>query len=319
MSSIGPQIPPHLLNQTKPSTSDDDEEAGPQLPPEHASANRSDEQRGQKQEEEESDEDDYVPALPPDLAASRRAGPSLPSLSPPRASPPKRVIGPSFPPPSFQEDDDDDEVGPVPLPAGAGPVEEDGVREFLEREERRRKAAEDAAKPKALQREEWMLVPPSSQGLLGSLDPAKLRQARQFSKSTNVKSTDTTLWTETPAERQQRLADEVSGKKRRIENAEPDVDAEDALRKRRRDEVVRQGVEEYTRKHRGPTLLQQHATSEKSSKDKAGSEEPPVIWDHARDMALGGRLMDDKKRDQIINDSKGLSDRFGAGRTGGFL
>ncbi|TFK47984.1 hypothetical protein OE88DRAFT_1611754, partial [Heliocybe sulcata] len=253
-------------------------------------------------EEEEEEEDDYVPALPPDLMAARNAGP------------PKRVIGPSFPPPRYEDEEEDEDIGPAPLPAHAGPVVEDGVREFLEREERRRKAEEEASKPKALQREEWMLVPPSSQGLLGSLDPAKLRQARQFSKNTEVKSIDNTLWTETPAERQQRLADEVSGKKRRIENAAPEVDTEEVARKRRRDAAVRQGVDEYTRKHRGSTLLQRHAEDEKSSKPT--DDEPPVIWDHARDMSLGGRLMDDKKRSQIINDAKGLGDRFGSGRSG---
>ncbi|KZT18213.1 hypothetical protein NEOLEDRAFT_1143684 [Neolentinus lepideus HHB14362 ss-1] len=314
MSSIGPQIPEYLLKQV----SEEGEEEGPQLPPDLRSANRS--EQAPQDDEDEEEEDDYAPALPPDLAVSRKAGvpvtpPKPNSLSVSASS--KRIIGPSFPPPRYEEDEEDDEVGPAPLPAGAGSSAEDGVREFLEREERRRKAAEEASKPKSLQREEWMLVPPSSQGLLGSLDPAKLRQARQFSKNTEVKSNDMTLWTETPAERQQRLADEVSGKRRRIENAAPEVDSEEIARKRRRDAVVRQGVEQYTRKHRGATLLEQHAEAEKSSRPI--DDEPPVIWDHARDMALGGRLMDDRKRNQIIHDSKGLSDRFGAGRTGGFL
>jgi len=36
-------------------------------------------------------------------------------------------------------------------------------------------------------------------------------------------------------------------------------------------------------------------------------------------MALGGRLMDEKDRRRIIQDSKGLSDRFGSGKGGSFL
>jgi len=48
-------------------------------------------------------------------------------------------------------------------------------------------------------------------------------------------------------------------------------------------------------------------------------EEPGAIWDHARDMALGGRLMDEKDRRRIIQDSRGLSDRFGASKGGSFL
>ncbi len=55
------------------------------------------------------------------------------------------------------------------------------------------------------------------------------------------------LWTETPAERQQRLADEVSGKRRRAVNADPDAEDEvDARKRKRYDAEVRKGVEEYT-------------------------------------------------------------------------
>ncbi|KAG1795893.1 hypothetical protein EV424DRAFT_589810 [Suillus variegatus] len=49
-----------------------------------------------------------------------------------------------------------------------------------------------------------MLVPPKSGDLLASLDPTKARP-RQFVRSAPP-SCDTSLWTETPAERQQRLA-----------------------------------------------------------------------------------------------------------------
>lgn len=61
---------------------------------------------------------------------------------------------------------------------------------------------------------------------------------------------DNTLWTETPAERQQRLADEVMGKKRRVENADPDLleeDAgEDAHKRRKREAALQRQVEEFT-------------------------------------------------------------------------
>ncbi|KAI0271671.1 hypothetical protein BC834DRAFT_860719 [Gloeopeniophorella convolvens] len=181
-----------------------------------------------------------------------------------------------------------------------------------------------------------MLVPPTSSALPAALDPAKLSKPRQFSRSTAPpKVVDNTLWTETPAERQQRLADEVMGKKRRAENAEPDADATaDAQKRRRRDAELARHVDEYTvrafrlqltlaltvgqRKHRGTTLLDKHA-QEDAKKDGAGGDEAAGIWDHARDMALGGRLMDDKDRRRIIQDAKGLSDRFGAGTSGGFL
>lgn len=81
-------------------------------------------------------------------------------------------------------------------------------------------------------------------------DPLKLK-ARQFSRggSSASRSAPNNLWTETPAERQQRIADEVAGKKKRAANADPDADlhgnAEDNRRKRRRDEELRKVVEEH--------------------------------------------------------------------------
>jgi hypothetical protein len=71
------------------------------------------------------------------------------------------------------------------------------------------------------------------------------------------------------------------------------------------------------KKLRGPSLVDQHKSA--SDKKKGDSDEPPVIWDHARDMGLGGRLMDDDKRNQMLREAKGLGDRFSGGKSGGFL
>jgi hypothetical protein len=58
---------------------------------------------------------------------------------------------------------------------------------------------------------------------------------------------------------------------------------------------------------------------EEAKRKKSTSEEPAAIWDHARDMGMGGRLMEEKDRRKAIQDAKGLSDRFGAGKGGSFL
>ncbi|KAF8551915.1 hypothetical protein OG21DRAFT_1512145 [Imleria badia] len=308
MSSIGPHIPEHLLPTVSATT-------------ENNAA--------------ESDEDDYTPALPPELAAARKAaapsgptpGPSI-RHSPSPPPPPRRVIGPAFPSarPTHAVDPDSDsdaDVGPRPLPAhvlAATREEISGVEEFLEREARRRKNVEEAKQPKKLVRDEWMLVPPKAGDLLGSLDPTKLK-SRQFGRGTApARDSDTSLWTETPAERQQRLADEVSGRKRRAANADPvaDEDEEEARKRRRRDAEIRKGVDEHTRKARGPALVEAH-TEREAQKKKETDEPPPAIWDHSRDMSLGGRLMDDKQRQKLLHDAKGLGDRFGTGKSGGFL
>ena len=201
MSFIGPELPSHLKNdEDEPSETgppiiaqqstlniydqddDDDDDGpkpaaiiGPSIPPEFLKPPESN--------------DDHIGAnLPPHLR--KEAGPTAgPSTG-------KRQVGPTFPsyaptydPTTYHNDeDDDDDFGPKPLPAGMQHHQTDAVKEFIEREEKRRKLAEactishfyilslfltpcfqqDAAKPKRLQRDEWMLVPPSSSSLLGS-------------------------------------------------------------------------------------------------------------------------------------------------------
>lgn len=177
-NTIGPQIPENLHVEEGGELDSQQPQVGPHIPPEFLQQQR----RGEAEEEEE-EEEDYTPALPPELLAQRSQPLTTQPKLPPRESqlspsvakpdPPRRRMGPSFPPhPSHQyqdEDSDDDDVGPKPLPAGLQPMhEKDAVAEFIEREERRRKNEEVAKEPKALKREEWMLVPPSSSDLLGS-------------------------------------------------------------------------------------------------------------------------------------------------------
>lgn len=122
-------------------------------------------------------------------------------------------------------------------------------------------------------------------------------------------------------------------------NAEPVEDEAEERKRRRRDAEIRKGVDEHTvrrvrfvslmgrcslrppckqRKARGPALVDAHA--ERDARKKKGTDEPPpAIWDHSRDMSLGGRLMDDKQRQKLLRDAKGLGDRFGTGKSGGFL
>lgn len=90
------------------------------------------------------------------------------------------------------------------------------------------------------------------------IDTTKIiRGGRRFNASTKAPTADSrggasSLWTETPAERQQRLADEVAGKRRRIENSDPEATrGEDLERAKRRkaEEDVRRGVDEHTVSH----------------------------------------------------------------------
>jgi len=100
-----------------------------------------------------------------------------------------------------------------------------------------------------------------------ALDPTKLNKPRQFSRSTApAKVVDNTLWTETPAEKQQRLADEVMGKKRRVENADPEQEDEmenDAHKRRKREAELQRQVDEYTVRPLSPVSSGNKATKRK--------------------------------------------------------
>jgi hypothetical protein len=118
MSSIGPAIPAHLLRKTST-----EEEGNVPINPLH---------NGSAGEEDEDDDDSFVPELPPDLATSK------PSAS---------VIGPTLPAhfsrPQDDGTDSDEDYGPSPLPPGVQLDEEgSGVREFIEKEQRRMKEVE---------------------------------------------------------------------------------------------------------------------------------------------------------------------------------
>jgi len=331
-STIGPTIPTHLGSSARSPTPDAEpnEEhgpaaVGPAIPSDLASRPRLHPPPEDDDGDDDEEEEDYAPALPPDMIAARAPGAALSAKSVSATG--KRVAGPALPlhlasrRSAYDEDDEDDDYGPTPLPSGFALREKSGVEEFLEREERRKKQLEEASKPKALKREEWMLVPPSQSDLLGSIDPTRIKRPRKFAATAQTpRDADASLWTETPAERQQRIADEVAGKRRRVTDVSaPSPEEERELRKKRRyEEEVRRGVEEHTKKVRGGTLVDRHARTS-TSKEQDDDDEPPVIWDHSRDMALSGRLVDDKTRDKVIREARGLGDRFGSGKSGGFL
>jgi hypothetical protein len=177
---IGPEIPPHLLNRTQSGASDDEDDGpqpappaniGPQIPIHLSSATS----RESKTLVYDDDDDDVgprpasgpstgpsigpsLPSRPQSTAPTKRApdtrpvaGPSMPPPAPPTHGGGKRAIGPTMPSyaPTYDptsgygdESDSDDDVGPKPLPAGMHHEAVDPVKEFMEREEKRRKLAE---------------------------------------------------------------------------------------------------------------------------------------------------------------------------------
>jgi hypothetical protein len=170
MSFIGPELPSHLINKKN---NDKPSEKGPQIPPQLVQQStlniydEDDNDNGGPQPAvtigpsipaeflkapepliDNNDDDDYGPDFPPHLG-KEEAGPSTG----------KRKVGPTFPsyaptydPTTYHnnqddDDDDDDDFGPKPLPAGMQHQQTDAVKEFIEREEKRRKLVEVRPKP----------------------------------------------------------------------------------------------------------------------------------------------------------------------------
>ena len=137
MSNIGPALPPHLQRKRTPTpeaeevpstvlASDPPEEAGPALPPHILAARRA------KAAQAQSGPSAQTSSSTPSSESRKTYGPTLPGAAP---SAPSRPI-------YEDEDDDDDDVGPRPEMAYRGDRPGDGVREFLEREERLEKLRE---------------------------------------------------------------------------------------------------------------------------------------------------------------------------------
>jgi len=120
---------------------------GPQLPQQLASSNitsREDDPNDPKDD----DDDAYGPALPPHLAAKKKSQQTARRSPSPITLPKTTPSKPSALPVQGDPDSDDD-FGPPPPTAGPSTTsKEDAVREFKEREQRRKELAEVSYLPK---------------------------------------------------------------------------------------------------------------------------------------------------------------------------
>lgn len=327
---FGPQLPPELaakrnaakksgpVGPARPysrSPSPVRINVGPSLPPSHAGPSRP-----------------VGPSVGPSLPAGRSVGPSLPpgpsSVGPVGPSPPPgRSVGPA--PPPADDSDSDDEVGPKLSDATAAPTKS-AAELFKEREERwarERSEREAAAKNKAPQRDDWMLAPPTG-GVLSNLDPLKRPTSFNKTSRAGVTADEQRGWTETPAERAQREADERAGVKRRRGKEEEEEIERKRIREKERE--MREQIERHSvspsweerveadgqKGSRGASLLEQHQEKKKKT---AEEDEPPAIWDHDKMMGVTGRMLTDQERAKKIKDARQLNDRFGHGKSGAYM
>ncbi|KAI9618329.1 hypothetical protein KEM48_006782 [Puccinia striiformis f. sp. tritici PST-130] len=300
----GPSYPPHSRDKSSAPVP-----SGPKLNPPH-------------QEDPDSDsEDDFMPSLPPDFQPSK----------------PKAAIGPTLPPgfvisdnknneESDEDDNNDGLTGPAPLPAHLASkfaLENEGVLALKDREERQKELDRIEQQSKLLKREEWMLLPPKELGLQATMDPTQIK-ARGFKQTSKPHSSSTdrqnntgSLWTETPAERTQRLADEAIGK--REETTKDDGDDLEVSKRKKRDKLMRQQVEEHNKSLRNASLLDLHKTAavnisnSKTKAEKEAEKKQAVVWDHDAMMGVNTKLLSKNQKADMIKDAKGFGGRFGGG------
>ena len=151
-----------------------------------------------------------------------------------------------------------------------------------------------------------MLAPPTRADWLNTLDASKLK-ARTFnqSKSGHIQSgqADHSEWTETPAERAQRIEDEVLGRKR-----QPIVDPEEERRREEEEERDRR-IKEHVRQTRGPSLMDKHVANKK---DGDADDPSKRAFDYQKDIAGGS--VGFKERSAMMSRAKDLESKYSGGK-----
>lgn len=259
MSTVGPELPPHLQAKRKR-----EDEAHDTPPKRRRSSSTS--------------LDDAKPR--------RVIGPALPPA-------PLSELPPSVPEPNADSDSSDDDFGPSlpPPPGSTKQIEETKRQHKLEEDSAAREAAK---KP---QREEWMLVPPKSDDWSARVDPTKLKnrkfQTGKGSKAPAGKSEGDALWTETPEQKRQRLEDEIMGVKKPAQlGTEDKKDARQMEEARETDRRIR----EYNEKNRNTSLYSEHKKTVPKEKEDDPSTR---AFDKEKDIGLGMKVGHAQKKEML--------------------
>jgi hypothetical protein len=311
MSSVGPQLPPHFAKRKR----DHDEPDSPRrkvqattTPPSQIGPTPPPPKNPDELVVDESSEDDY--------------GPPLQQISEPKTSSlPRRVQGPAPSPAPLSEkpsqpanedsDSSDDDYGPA-LPPAIGSAAEAAFLQERAQAEERAAAAEDTAK---LQRDDWMLVPPSDSDWTSRVDPTKLKNRKFASgkgaKAPAEKSGISAIWTETPEQKRQRLEDEVLGRKDKASSSRPSGLGSGKGEQESQEEIeTARRIQEYNEKNRNRSLYEEHKGSVPKEKEDDPSKRG---FDREKDMALGGRLGHGQKREMLAK-AADFGSRFQKGK-----
>ncbi|KAH0539113.1 hypothetical protein FGG08_004351 [Glutinoglossum americanum] len=281
MSTSGPELPPHLLAKRK--RREEEEEAA------RVSSNTSSNSRGSRPNSSDSAE-----------KRQRVIGPALP----PTALEGKPIGAPG----NIGEEDStsDDEIGPS-LPSGSGYTGHSEAQQKMAQLEAI--ARGEAKKPK---REEWMLVPPKDEDWSSRVDPTKLRN-RKFNTGKGAKAPThksggvSSIWTETPEEKRQRLADEVMGVRK------PAAEEHPVTIKPVQDEDTARRIREYNKplrqeKNRNKSLYEEHKKATPREKEDDPSKR---AFDKEKD--IGGRKIGYNQKKEMLTRAADFGSRFSSG------
>lgn len=315
MSSIGPQLPPHLTKRKR-----NPEDESPDSPSTKTSKPNNENEIALDGEESDSD-DGYGPSAP---APAATAGPQRPSIGP--SLPPMAASGSNTDEIALNPDsDDDDDTGPAPPPSSkdtapkpathpprrvmgpAPPPADLASRPTTAPDSDSDSDSDDdygpalpgaapanhsagpslpprsgaARPPEKPARDDWMLAPPEPTGYQ-ERDPTKIK-ARKFASGAGATSRPSgggvsKIWTETPEEKAKRLADAVLGRG----GGGADNNEQAAASKGSRsgggggaEEGQQDKIRAFTEQTRGKSLYEQHQTAKKAGRGGASSSKKP--------------------------------------------
>ncbi|KAL1972148.1 hypothetical protein VTN31DRAFT_7367 [Thermomyces dupontii] len=244
----------------------------------------------------------------------RVIGPQLPTVDQPAVEDKESIRSGS----EDEDDSSDDDFGPA-LPPGKGVgsgQEAADARSLQDTDGMYPAPLANETKPggdKVQQRDEWMLNPPDRSSWSINVDPTALRNRRfATGRAARTSRTDqngmSSKWTETVAEKRQRLENEVMGIETRSETSTQHAPGD---RPRQSEKIIAEKVRALNDKRDKTSLYEAH----QRSKSRASSEDDPSSrpFDREKDIVAPAKI-DSASRREMLKRASDFSSRFSGGK-----
>jgi len=288
MSRIGPELPPHLAKQREKysdSDSSDEDGYGPQLPTVACKGPVPSAGPLVATGDSSSDSDDsYGPCLPPQFKLKSDLEDAAGEVRT-----------------SHQEDTDSDSDGDMIGPTMAEKTNQLSKEEIAREFEMRSKKMKDKLEGKdvkEVQRESWMLELPEEKANSFGLGP------RQFSrKGLPEKGKDRSMWTDSPAEKERKLREGITGE-----------EVVEAPMVNLRDVEMEKVSKELKQKRGADSLMDMHEKKIlKKKKEDLANGEVAERRPFDRDIDLQANRFDDAVKKNMLKSAAKINDRFSQG------